>query len=139
MNLEVFVGTWRFVSCVARTSTGETNYPWGQDSIGFLTYTADGYVFVSRMSASLLSLNSEEESNAALIAEHFESYVGKYETTNDTVTHTIEICSSPEFAGTKQVRTFEFHGDELHLTTAPVSFDGITHTASLVWRRATSI
>jgi Lipocalin-like domain len=138
MTAQAFVGTWRFVSCVARTSTGETNYPWGKDSIGYLTYTTDGYVFVSRMSASILSLSSEVESNAAAIAENFEAYVGKYETTSETVTHTIEICSSPEFAGSKQVRFFAFHGDELHLTTAPVTFDGITHTASLVWRRATS-
>jgi Lipocalin-like domain len=139
MSLQIFVGTWRFVSCIARTSTGQIDHPWGKDSIGYLTYTADGYVFVSRMSASILSLSGEVESNAAAIVENFEAYVGRYETTSDTVTHAIEICSSPEFVGTKQVRFFAFHGDELHLTTAPVIFDGITHTASLVWRRAAAV
>jgi hypothetical protein len=113
------VGTWSFVSCVAQTSTGESSNPWGHNSTGFLNYTPDGYVFVTRMSDS-----------------DFESYCGKYTITDDTVVHHIDLCSMPAFVGTQQKRYFEIKNDELQLTTEPVLADGVTHTAFLVWKRA---
>jgi hypothetical protein len=114
------VGTWSFVSCVAKTSTGESSYPWGHESTGFLSYTADGYVFVTRMSAS-----------------DFESYCGKYTIGDDnSVVHHIELCSMPTFVGTQQKRYFEINNNELQLTTEPVLAGNITHTAFLVWKRA---
>lgn len=113
------IGTWSFVSCVARTSTGVSTYPWGHDSRGFLSYTSDGFVFVTRMGAV-----------------EFESYCGKYTITNNTVVHSIDLCSTRDFVGTQQRRSFEINNNELRLTTEPVLADGITHTAYLVWKRA---
>lgn len=140
MSGERFVGTWTLVSCVAKSSDGETSYPWGRDSIGYLSYTADGYVFVSRMSAALRARGSELEpgsqEEALAAAEGFESYCGTYAISGDTVKHAIDLCSTPAFAGTAQTRHFAFDGDTLSLTTAPVVADGVTHTAYLVWRRA---
>ncbi|WP_158683030.1 lipocalin-like domain-containing protein [Shewanella sp. WE21] len=139
MNQEKLIGTWEFVSCVAKTSTGEVNYPWGQDSSGLLTYTADGYVFVSRMSvalkeaASKLVPGSQEE--ALAVVAGFEAYSGKYTVKDNLVTHHVQMCSTPVHCGTEQSRYFEFNGDEISLTTKPVEFEGVTHTAYLVWRR----
>jgi hypothetical protein len=134
------VGTWTFVSCVARSSDGGTSHPWGEDSFGYLTYTPDGHVFVSRMSAALrargpeLPPSSAESVQAA--AEGFESYCGKYDVEDDRVIHAVELCSTPAFCGTKQTRHFVVEGDTLSLTTAPVVEDGVSHVAHLVWRRA---
>lgn len=112
-------GTWSFVSCVAKTSTGEVTYPWGQNSTGLLSYTPDGYVFVSRMSTS-----------------DFESYCGKYSIEDNTVTHHIDICSMPVFVGTEQKRFFAINNDQLELKIGPIEQDGISHEALLVWKRA---
>lgn len=113
------IGTWSFVSCVAKTSTGERSYPWGQDSTGFISYTPDGFVFVTRMSAS-----------------DFESYCGRYTVSNNSVIHHVDLCSIKDFVGTNQKRYFEINNNELQLTTEPVIADGVTHTAFLVWKRA---
>ena len=114
------VGTWTFVSCIAETCTKEISYPWGHDSSGLLSYTTDGFVFVTRMSSS-----------------DFESYCGKYSITNNTVTHHIEFCSMRDFIGTQQKRSFELHNNnnELHLKIGPVEAHNTTHTVLLVWKR----
>ena len=121
MNKNQLVGTWNFVSCVAQTSTGETHYPWGHDAKGFLSYTPEGYVFVTSMNATT-----------------FESYCGTYAIEDNSVTHNIDLCSNRAFNGTSQKRFFSLNGDELSLTTAPINVDGVTHSANLMWRRVSS-
>ena len=139
MNKNLLIGTWTLVSCIGKSSEGEECYPCGHNPAGLLTYTSDGYVFVSRMTKALLDARGDlvpgsiEEAKA--VAAGFEAYSGTYTVSGNMVTHNIELCSSPIFCGTKQNRFFELHNNELSLTTQPVVVDGITHSALLVWRK----
>lgn len=46
-----FVGTWRLVSLELRDAEGLAIYPYGQDAIGYLMYTPDGYMSAHIMKA----------------------------------------------------------------------------------------
>lgn len=127
MEKSPLVGTWSLVSCVAKTSAGDVSYPWGKNSHGLLSYTDDGYVFVTHMSMD------QEQSTSG-----FESYCGKYVVDDNAVTHHIELCSMPAFLGSQQKRFFMINDDELSLTTEPVVADGVSHTAFLVWRKTSA-
>ena len=49
MRQSRLLGTWRLVSWENRGAAGEVTYPLGPDPVGYLTYTADGHVFVALM------------------------------------------------------------------------------------------
>jgi Lipocalin-like domain len=78
------VGTWRRVSWENRAADGRVSHPLGEDPIGFILYTEDGYMAVAIMRSGrapfaaddLLAGSSEEKARAA---ETFVSYVGRYE------------------------------------------------------------
>ena len=82
--MESFVGTWRLLSLETRTADGDFTYPLGRDAIGYLIYTADGY-----MSASLMSDGRRNYADGDLrggtvdeklaAAESCISYCGRYE------------------------------------------------------------
>jgi hypothetical protein len=46
------------------------------------------------------------------------------------------MCLCPNLLGSVQVRYFRFDGDDLVLTTPPLTRAGATGTAELVWRKA---
>ena len=52
MTHDPFVGTWRLLSYEIRRADGEIKYPWGQEPVGLLIYSGDGYMSVAMMSAS---------------------------------------------------------------------------------------
>ena len=52
MTYDPFIGTWRLLSYEIRRADGEIKYPWGQDPVGLLIYSGDGYISVAMMSAN---------------------------------------------------------------------------------------
>jgi len=53
MAQNTFVGTWRLVSFGLRsTKDNQVSYPFGQEAVGYLMYSEDGYMSVSFMSAN---------------------------------------------------------------------------------------
>ena len=136
------LGTWRLVSWENRTLAGEVTYPMGPDAVGYLTYTADGYVFVAIMRAERLAFiagdplgGSEEE--RATAAAGYVSYAGTYERQGDTVTHHVKASLFPNWVGTNQERRVGWDGARLLLSTAPTVFAERQQTAHLVWERVT--
>ena len=45
-----FLGTWKLVSCEFRAVDGKVSYPYGQNAVGYIMYTDDGYMSVGLMS-----------------------------------------------------------------------------------------
>jgi hypothetical protein len=134
-------GTWRLVSWENRSAGGEVTYPMGSDAIGYLTYTADGYVFVTLMRAErphfttgdLLEGSTEERAAAAA---SYVSYAGTSEVRADTVIHHVITSLFPNWVGTDQERFVGWDGARLLLATAPIALGGQQRTAHLVWERA---
>ena len=138
---ESLLGTWRLVSAVATTASGDRDpHPYGLKPSGFLSYMPDG-----RMSAIIahdgrrplrgdrISAPSAERADAFAT---FFAYAGRYQVEGDRVTHHVEIASVPNWVGTDLVRVMALHGDRLTLSTPPLSVAGRTQSTELVWERA---
>jgi len=140
MTQNQFVGTWRLVSCENRDADGQISYPYGEDAVGYITYTADGYMSMTVMKANrphfaagdLLGGSIDEQ---AMAAQTYASYCGRYEIqTNNKVIHHIEASLFPNWVGIDQERFFEFMANnQLSLNTAPFLVGGKQQTAHLIW------
>jgi lipocalin-like protein len=136
-----FVGTWRLESLSLTEEDGTISYPMGEDPVGYIIYSGDGFMSVGFMRVGRAGFASgdsgqatDEEKIAA--AESHMAYCGRYEVLEDRVVHHIEVSSFPNWAGTSQERFFCFEGNRLILTTPPDRVYGKTQTARVVWHRA---
>jgi hypothetical protein len=133
-------GTWRLVSWQNRSADGEVTYPLGPDAVGYLTYTADGYVFVALMRADRAAfaagdlLGGSPEERAAAAAGYI-SYAGTFEVRAERVIHHVLASLFPNWVGTEQERFVRWEGERLILSTAPTVFAGRQQTGHLVWER----
>ena len=135
-----FSGTWRLLSYEVRSTAGETRYPWGQDPVGLLMYSDNGYVSVAMMGANRprfgakdIKKGTTEEKVAAV--DTYISYCGRYEVQGDMVIHHVEVCLFPNWVGNDQIRTYEFDGNRLQLSTEPIVAGEKQLTGHLIWER----
>jgi hypothetical protein len=135
------IGTWRLVAWEAHTN-GTVTRPFGDNPVGYITYTADGYVFVQIMRPG--SRNFVDNGQFGRTAEEmmralgFGAYGGTYEVQDGVVVHHIEVSLFPDWPGADRRRTLEWDGDRLVLTTLPTDADGATRFSRLTWKRAVS-
>jgi hypothetical protein len=133
-----FVGAWQLVSWVVRRPDGSRHYPFGKDAVGYLLYTADGY-----MSAQIMDPDRQQhdpclplepvdaqtlpEADRARAYSTYLSYCGTYAVQGDTVTHQVKAGLTPSWTGSDQPRRFRFDGRHLIILVGD-------HT--LTWERA---
>ncbi len=137
------VGAWRLVSYEAH-GPGGVLYPLGEDAMGYIMYTPDGYMSVSMMAAGrrnfadgdMLSGTNDEKIEAA---ETYVSYCGRYDYQGDRVVHMVETAFFPNRVGTEQIRYVELDRDTLTLHTPPMVLGGVSRQGRIVWRRAASV
>ena len=127
------VGTWRLVGCVRR-SGGRTEHPFGEQPVGLLLYTQDGRMsvhlaFGDREPLSSLDLAELPEAEAALAFRTYLGYGGRYRIRGDTVVHSVEVSSIPDWVGTGLVRRVSTSGEMLVLRTP----EERTAEGSVVW------
>lgn len=118
-----FVGSWKFVSLIGKSTEGDVFIPYGENLYGKIMYDAGGHMSVLLMRPDRPKFASgdiyggtPEEMKFAF--ENFDAYCGTYEVDVEkgTVTHRIEGCRFPNWEGTHQVRYYEFSGDTLTLS-----------------------
>jgi hypothetical protein len=140
---EQFIGTWRLVSWHLDDGAGKRSLPMGEDPIGLLTYTADGYMFATLMTPGRdnFTVNdplggSPAECQRAMSTCH--SYSGRYRVDGDSVLHKVEVAILPNMVGTEQRRFYQFSEDGavVTLSTPPMIRKGASGKATLTWRRA---
>jgi len=134
------LGTWRLVSFESRSVDGKVSYPWGKNTLGYIMYNEEGYMFVAIMSANRPKFSSEDlkggtTEEKAAAANTYISYCGRYEVQGDTVIHHIELSFFPNWVGVDQKRILSFNGDRLSLNTPSILVDGIEQTHHLIWER----
>lgn len=134
------VGTFRLLSVEHTDEQGIVGRPFGDAPTGYMTYTADGYMFVIMMEADrpdfpggdILGGTVEERAAAFSSAS---SFVGRFRTDGDQVTYDLVAATFPNWVGTTQVRRFEFDGDRLVLTTPVMLMDGVPRRATVTLQR----
>jgi len=124
----------------ARTSTGQVNYPLGQDAGGFIMYSADGYMSAVLYKATRERFGTRDimagtEAQLASASRTYVSYVGRYEVRGGRVHHAVEASLFPDWVGSAQERIFEFEGNRLTLSTDPIPLGGVQMTVVLIWER----
>ena len=141
MDASGLVGTWRLVSMEIRDAAGGASFPFGPDAVGYLLYSADGYMSVAIMTADrptfaagdILGGGVEDRAEAAAT---YISYAGRYEVHGEWVVHHVEVSLFPNWVGSAQQRFCELLGDRLTLSTEPMALAGAERRAYLIWERA---
>lgn len=135
------VGTWQLVSWESRDDDGTVTYPYGRDAVGYLIYSADGYMAVEMMAArrppfaggDILRGTVAERAEAAAT---YRSYCARWEFLGDRVRHHFAASLFPNRTGTSEERYIEYRGTCMTLTTPPLFADGKLRVNRLVWERA---
>ncbi len=141
MTSKPLIGTWSLISWQTRNVNDQKlSYPFGKHPVGYLMYSADGYMSVAIMrsnrvefAARDLLLGSTEEKAQA--ASTYLSYCGRYEFRGDVVIHHVEACLFPNWVGGEQERLVELKGNRLTLSTHPMLLRGKLRSARLIWER----
>ena len=140
MSAEKFVGTWKLISYETRFEDGRVEYPMGNDAVGRVIYTTEGYMsghLMRKREAGEFDINNVQSEVLNKITDHV-SYTGRFEVRENTVVHFADISVFPSWVDSEQVRIFEFEGDRLKLSTGPLKISGETQSAHLIWERVTS-
>ena len=140
---DALIGTWRLVSYELAGSDGRMRRPYGQAPVGYLLYSADGFMSVAfaqperRGFASGNALRGTTEEWAAC-AKTYTSYAGRYEVQDGRVLHHLEVSLYPDWLGTTQERYFTLSGNWLILRMPPYQQGGVQWLGTLTWKRATA-
>jgi hypothetical protein len=129
---ERLIGGWRLAGfSVAAGDGGELDHPLGDNPLGAILYTPDGY-----MSAQLATPGAYEagqEPNGYYIA-----YSGPYEVDEQTRTvfHHVQVSVIPSWSGTTLIRRAQFREPGmLVLCEEPRPHDGVMTTTTITWSR----
>jgi hypothetical protein len=113
----------------------------GADATGYISYSADGFVFVQMSARERMAYaindpfgGTVEEDSAAVKSQI--AYAGRYHVEGDTVIHRVTEASCPNWVGTEQHRKIQFTAEGLQLSAAGAVFQGQTVTAYVNWIRA---
>jgi hypothetical protein len=109
---KLFVGTWRLVHSISINADGEKEYPYGDDAIGYITYSDTGIMAVH------ISRKSRAEARDLSDLKHdYLAYFGRYEldTEKQVVRHFVEGQLFPGDHPEVLVRKYRFDGDLMSL------------------------
>jgi hypothetical protein len=126
---EQLIGGWRLAGYSETADGGEASHPLGDNPLGTILYTPDGY-----MSAQLASPGPYEDDQAP--DAYYIAYSGPYDVDEQagTVAHHVQVSVIPNWRGTTQLRQVQFPGrGTLVLSAKGVPRDGVTTT--ITWSR----
>ncbi len=137
-SLNPFVGTWKLVSWEVIQPDGTIHYPYGKDVVGYLIYTADGYMSAEIMNPDRQQSNPSfpleiaaaqtlPDPDRARAYSTYLSYCGTYTVEGNTMTHHVKAGLIPSWTGSEQVRHFKFDQGRLILGLG---------NQKLIWERA---
>lgn len=142
-DAHALLGAWHLVSFYIETGDGERTYPYGECLQGVLIYTDTGDMSAQLMRSDRPLFESDDQLNGSAkeMEESFKgciSYFGKYEINfaEGFVTHHVEKSLFPNWEGAPQKRFYVLKGNQLHITTQPLTWGGKHKVAVLVWQRA---
>jgi len=135
------VGHWTLVSFEI-VSGSQTEYPFGRDAIGQITYDTAGHMAVQVMKAGRPTFASVDQAagTADEVSAAFHGYVAYYGTYRvdegaRVVTHRLTGSLFPNWLGSEQRREIVLEGNRLTLSTPPIPFQGKDRVFRAIWKR----
>ena len=118
------VGAWKLVSWELMQPDGTVQHLYGRNVVGYLLYTADGYMSAEIMHPDRQQSNPRvgmEPPMAQTLSDRdrvgayntYLSYCGPYTVKGGTVIHHVKAGLIPGWVGTDQVRPFSIEGGRL--------------------------
>jgi hypothetical protein len=114
-----FVGTWKLISWEVTQPDGTIHYLYGKDVVGYLIYSADGYMSAEIMDPDRqhndpnfpLEIGAAQnlpEPDRARAFSTYISYCGTYTVEANKVTHHVKAGLIPGWTGSELARSFKF-------------------------------
>jgi mxaD protein len=135
---ERLLGAWTLVEWSEQQADKSKVFPLGDDAIGQIIYTADGYVAAQLARGGRRSFPSRDwrdagQDDAARAFKDYFGYFGTFsiDTERQVVTHHVEGSWFPNLEGSDQERHYRFENDQLVLDA-----DTDWGTVKIVWRKA---
>jgi len=112
------LGTWRLKSHVVTTARGERSTPYGENPMGYLTYSADGrmHVIGAARDRTVPAGSVQSDVERVGLYDTMFAYAGTYSVEAGKVVHHVDISWNEVWTGTDQTRLFEVNGNTLILT-----------------------
>jgi hypothetical protein len=130
------IGTWRLERWEIVYEDGRpAECPLGEDAVGFLIYTGDGYVSASLARAERAPLDADDDGSKVRAFDAYFGYAGRYEVRDGAVIHRIAIAPNPALTGVETLRNASLQGDRLILS-GPDFAATSPRSHRIVWRRA---
>jgi len=126
-------GTWRLVSYIRESKTGEKSDFFGKDPHGVLNYGRDGRMYamiVKDERPKILDPGKPTEGELANLFKTMVAYGGTFELVDKKVIHRVDISWNGSWSGTEQSRDIKLEGGRLYITNAQPDF-----ISSLVWEK----
>jgi hypothetical protein len=124
------IGTWKLDSCQIDLG-GLVVEPLGKNPVGYLTYTAEGYMCAAIMSEDATAGGGDE----VTAADSYISYCGSYEFFGDRVVHHVTVSLMRDMVGKVQERTVDLIDNRLILSTPPLTAGSPEQMARFTWIR----
>ncbi len=132
-----FIGTWKLIDYSFLHEDGTVEKPWGDHVVGYLLYSAEGYMSGNLSPAGSRHKVEKNEGGKPRRKRDYIAYAGPYTVKDDTVTHHVEVSLFPNWLGTAQLRYHKREGNRLILRTPQIpSGDGVV-AVQLVWEKVT--
>jgi hypothetical protein len=139
------IGAWKLVSYVEKPLDGSAPfYPMGENPMGIIMYTPDGYMSAQLMrpdrkpfpSGDWFGGTTDEYREEATT---YIAYSGPFHVDEEhkTLTHSMFVSMFPNWTGQTQPRVVKIERENLHLSTAtPIKSSGKVANSYLQWKRA---
>ena len=149
-KLENFAGTWRLLEYSFHHEDGVVEHPWGDDVIGYLLYSPQGFMSAnlspahrswrSRLARLKAEVPATDDPGAVRLAyrgvpRDYIAYSGRFELKDGNIIHHVEVSLFPHWVGLPQVRHYEFSGNQLTLRTPVINSGRDRVVAELRWER----
>jgi len=142
MKNDQFIGTWKLIACEFRSADRHSDFPFGHDPLGTISYDASGNMSVQIMRPDCPKFASGDNYNGTPeeVRAAFEgslAYFGRYQVDEAAgiVTHHVVGCTFPNWIGSDQQRYYKFSGKRLTLSAPPMPMKGAMAVGVLVWER----
>ncbi len=134
LSRDDLIGVWTLEDTYAEDDDGNRTPALGDDPIGRIMYTADGYMtaMTGRGDRQLPATDASEADKAAAF-DSYMTYAGRWTLRDNVVTHQIEYATNPNWIGTARDRAIDHQGDRM--VFSGLAADGVTRGV-IVWRRA---